>query len=320
MKKAFCTISTYSHLYKSLALAQSVQAHQPDVAFNLLITDRTHLSPNEIDVPNIKVYTLAKMLHLPMAKEIMTRYKNKPDRLRWSLKPILLQYLLTKEKYDTVVYGDNDLYFYQPFNFLFNDLKTHAILLNPHWRIYEVAQIGWLECNFKEGLYNAGFIGVNQQAIPTLQWWAKACEHECKRRPKRGLFDDQKYLDLVPIIEPTAKIIRHQGCNVAYWNITECKRTLVNKDILINEKYPIIFIHFALTTLQAIQEKEDPLLISFLEEYLAALKKRNPKFTIPTRPKKTWYYQYYERVRWSFNKRMKKYFFFTKKVALLFLR
>jgi hypothetical protein len=126
------------------------------------------------------------------------------------------------------------------------------------------------------GLYNAGFVAVNKFALSTLEWWANACLYRCEKNAWRGLFDDQKYLDLVPIIEPKTLVLNHQGCNVAEWNREVCKRSINQSgNVLINEKWPVIFIHFNKTTIQCFLNKEDELLKDYFYEYISLLKKHN---------------------------------------------
>jgi hypothetical protein len=152
-------------------------------------------------------------------------------------------------------------------------LNTHSFLLTPHYYQNDPNQNqNWLEANFRIGLYNAGFVGANKTALNTLQWWADCCLYRCEKNSFRGMFDDQKYLDIVPIIEPTALILRHKGCNVAGWNAVICRREIVDHRVLIDGKYDIVFIHFNENTIREIVKGSDGILFNYYRTYIETLK------------------------------------------------
>jgi hypothetical protein len=78
-------------------------------------------------------------------------------------------------------------------------------------------------------------------------------------------------------------IVNHKGCNVSNWNRVECKRTLVDGKTLINEAFPIVFIHFTQATINYIVSGEDLLLKPHLESYLNTLSKYKPQTDINTK-------------------------------------
>ena len=247
-KRAICSITTKSHWYKSLALAESIHQIDASIVFCLLTVDASKEELNEVKYTKgkINMYVLNDILFNKTAKKIAQKYQSKTDYLRWSLKSILLLHLLQNENYERLFYCDNDIYFCNDFSFLMEDLAHHTVLLTPHYYCFdaEKKQI-WLEANFRCGLYNAGFIGVNKNAINVLLWWAKCCLYRCERKYTHGLFVDQKFLDLFPIIEPKTKIVRHKGCNVAYWNVLQNERQLVDNQVVI-EKSILLFLYILL--------------------------------------------------------------------------
>lgn len=271
----FCTISTYSHLFKVFALAESIQQQGQPFLLHVLITDSTA----KIDFPNCRFWEIDEVSITDTSKEIIAKYKKQADKFRWSMKPVFLSYLLSTTT-DSVIYLDNDLYFFSEYQFLFDLLNKHSFLLTPHhYKRNPKAQQNWLEANFRVGLYNAGFIGANKTALPTLQWWADCCLYRCEKNFWRGLFDDQKYLDLVPIIDETAHVIRHKGCNVAAWNSEVNHRSLANNEIRIGESFPLVFVHFNAFTIREIVEGRDTLLHPFFIEYEKALNKHKLSLT-----------------------------------------
>ena len=159
------------------------------------------------------------------------------------------------------------------FSFLFELLSKHSFILTPHhYKSDPNENQNWLEANFRIGLYNAGFVGANKDAIKTLQWWADCCLYRCEKNSFRGLFDDQKYLDIIPIIEESAHIIRHKGRNVAGWNTEICRRQIVNYRVMIDGKFDIVFIHFNENTIREIVRGSDFILFNHYHAYVSALK------------------------------------------------
>jgi hypothetical protein len=266
----FCTITTADHLFKTLALHDSLMALSGDAYLHVLCVDEL---PSDLPSGNIAFYKPHDMLHLPSASTIIAKYSASKDKLRWSLKPVFLRFLLEKTA-DKAVYVDNDIYFYGDYSFLFELLDTYDFLLTPHnYPRDPNKDQNWLEANFRVGLYNAGFVGVNKGAIKDLGWWAACCAYRCEKNPLRGMFDDQKYLDLIPVMNEKAHIVRHKGCNVAEWNKAVISRTERDGKVILDGQYPLVFIHFNGTTVRAIEMGEEPLLKKHLDLYVANLKK-----------------------------------------------
>ena len=265
----FCTITTASHMYKTYALAESLSATGNNM-LHVLVID----GGKDYSFTDCKFYDLHDIRESQIGQQIIGKYKNEKDKLRWSLKPVFMKHLMQQGASDKIIYLDNDLFFYFDSNFLFELLDKHSFLLTPHYyKNNPKRDQNWFEANFRVGLYNAGFVGASDKAIDTLQWWADCCAYRCEKSAIRGLFDDQKYLDLVPVLEETAHIVRHKGCNVAGWNTEVCKREIVEGQVLIDGKYPVVFIHFNDTAIREIVEGDDTILMNYYRNYVRTLKK-----------------------------------------------
>jgi lipopolysaccharide biosynthesis glycosyltransferase len=195
---------------------------------------------------------------------------------------VLLKYLIKELNYQKALYLDCDLFFYNSFDFLFEKLNDSRAILTPHWRSTDpnMDSINFQDL-LQDGLYNGGFIGVNKEAIEILDWWAMVCEYSCVKQKEKGYFDDQGYLNILPVKFDAVEIIKHRGCNLASWNQLECKRTLNEKgEVLINNNYPVVFIHFTDGTIKAILNGEDSLLKPHLEKYSLTVSKYNPAFDL----------------------------------------
>lgn len=268
----FCTVSTANHLYKTFALAESLEQGSL-FTLHVLVTD----SNREYKFPNCVFYKLTDTENFGSAVQVISKYKTNADKLRWCMKPVFMQFLLDKHV-GKIIYLDNDLFFYHDYNFLFDLLNAHSILLTPHYyKNNPNKEQNWFEANFRVGLYNAGFVGASKNAIKTLRWWADSCLYRCEKNAFRGLFDDQKYLDLVPVMDENAHVLRHKGCNVAGWNQELCLRSILKGEVMIDGKFPIVFVHFNATTIREILNGSDNLLLAHFEKYFAALKKHKPE-------------------------------------------
>jgi len=270
----FCTISTHDHAYKVFALCESLRLVNPAFTLHALFVDKL---PDSSPFAQLKLYPLEALNEAGLGADIIEKYTSTSDKLRWSLKPVFLKKLLVSQSLYAVIYLDNDLCFFEDYTFLFELLNTHTFLLTPHH--YERSpyhQQNMLEANFRVGLYNAGFVGANKEAIQTLDWWASCCLYRCEKNALRGTFDDQKYLDLIPIIDEKAHIVRHLGCNLAEWNEAVLSRTMREGKVFINDVFPVVFIHFNQTTIRAIIQGRDALLKPYFENYVQFLKKYKP--------------------------------------------
>lgn len=281
MKYNFCTITTISHLYKTRALICSVKK-LIDATFYVMVVD------GKIPVFDDATYLDLSFFKSEIGLTILKKYKDKPDKLRWALKPVFLSALLA-EHCDKIIYTDNDICFFSSPSFLFDKLSESNVLLTPHNYSFDSTknQI-WFEANFWVGLYNAGFIAASKKGLPALNWWAQCCAYNVKRAPWRGLFDDQKYLDLMPVVFENVEVLKHKGCNVAGWNLENNIRIKNSEIVVIDPDFPIVFIHFTKLFFQNIKNGKDDLLRSYCDEYVALLTQFNPSFRLSSQLKNKW--------------------------------
>jgi len=198
---------------------------------------------------------------------ICRKYADSKDKTRWSLKPILMKHLIAHKECDHVIYVDSDVCFFRDPTELSNMLGSGSILLTPHWRPKkpEADPRGFCT-NFKDGLFNAGCVVASKRGLPALEWWADACLFACEHTYSKGLFADQKYLDLLPIYFEDIIICRHRGYNLADWN--EHLRTADetgHRDV--PDRWPVSMVHFTQNTIANIESMADPILEPYLKKY-----------------------------------------------------
>ncbi len=292
MKTAICTISTRSHIFKVQALYQSLLPFYEGSFFCLLIDAEKQTADNQ--------FTTHDLNDLISEESQALKMKYKGDKLRWALKSNYLK-LLINNGFDRVLYVDNDIYFYDSPQFLFEKLKEKSFLLTPHFYPSNPKKDqNWLEANFRVGLFNAGFIGVSKSGIEILDWWTNCCLYNVKKSFWRGLFDDQKYLDLVPVKFDNVEIVKHRGCNLAGWNSDESVVLKAENEHFLIQNERLIFIHFTPLSIEKFS-KTGSILFPLCQKYLTSLKLNKVDFQFEsskwTLNSLTSYFYY---LRWKF--------------------
>jgi hypothetical protein len=98
------------------------------------------------------------------------------------------------------------------------------------------------------GTYNLGFIGIRRcdETGRILDWWEQRCIELGFSEGRTGLFVDQKWMNLAPGMFPGVAILRHAGCNMAYWNLHErWLSTESDGRYIVNGEAALCFFHFS---------------------------------------------------------------------------
>ncbi|MEA2718879.1 MAG: hypothetical protein QOJ39_743, partial [Candidatus Eremiobacteraeota bacterium] len=149
-------------------------------------------------------------------------YSYDVTELSTAVKPFVLRHLLQRG-YDRAFYFDPDIEVYARLDPVTSPLANADVVLTPHTT--EKIPLDGRQPDelvlLRAGAYNLGFIGVARTAaaLEMLDWWAERLERFCVNDVGEGLFTDQKWIDLVPGMVERVAIVRHRGCNVAYWNL-----------------------------------------------------------------------------------------------------
>lgn len=186
-------------------------------------------------------------IDIPEKKKMLFRYTIL--ELNTAIKPFVFKTFFEKLGYDRVIYMDPDIYVYDEMKDVDALLDEGAeIILTPHFTGL------WPEDDklpnevsiMQAGVYNLGFLALakGQNSMKMLDWWGKKLERQCIVSVETGIFVDQKWMDLVPGLFNNVSILRNEGYNVAYWNLSH--RTASKK----GEKYyfndtPLIFFHYS---------------------------------------------------------------------------
>lgn len=266
--RTFCTIITSNYLPYAITLHNSLKRIKGHETLHILIADTQNPKVSKEDHPGIHLIYCNELYTKPFADRIFEKYQNqKEDYLRWALKPVLLRYLLDKG-FEKVIYTDCDICFFSNYDFLFDSLNNHGVLLSPSRTTSDpfLHEDEFLS-GYKYGQFNGGFIGVTNRGIQMLDWWANCCIYKMEINFEAGLFVDQKYLDAAPVLFSNVGIVEHRGCNIAFWNQHECKRIRKGNQTFINGTYPIVFIHFTNKYIPELLEGNDSDIYPYYLEY-----------------------------------------------------
>jgi len=278
-KNSIFTIATPSHLADALTALRSAKKYNRNVDCCLLYMDMEC----PYNIKSINVITLKDIED--SYKRLYLKYTNSNDSIRWSLKPVVSLYLLNF--YQKTIYIDTDIYFVNNWNFLYDEI--HQMILTPHYRcakaVYDLDSSSEhynpqacvksrLYIDMTNGYFNAGFFGASKLALEPLRFWANCCYNKCEKNLKLGLYDDQKYLDIIYMMKDQfedIKQIKNYGLNVAQWNVgintldlhienLEKNKIWINKNLL-------IFLHLSKSSFQYMDDNKKFIFNYFMSKY-----------------------------------------------------
>lgn len=237
----FFTSICSNYLPKAMALAESVKAHCADARFVLCLVER-EVPEVAKAFPHFDEIILAKDAGWANFDSVMFRHSI--VEASTAVKPRFALHLL--ERYPDqrkVVYLDPDVLVYSEFEELEAILDTESIALCPH--LLRPGNIDMEMSSLAHGSYNLGFFAVSRSpnADAFLNWWAERLYHFCYDDKSRGIFTDQKWIDLAPIFFDV-RVLKHHGYDFATWSLLGSDLREVDGRYVVNGD-PLRFIHFS---------------------------------------------------------------------------
>jgi len=245
-KLAICTIIAKNYLSFARVLTDSFLEHNPGGKVFVLLVDKVD---GYFD-PHLEKFHLVTMdeLGIPEMEQILFQY-NVVEACT-GLKPYFLDYLFNKYNLRKLAYFDPDILITANLNELAELLDEYSVILTPHMLEpiplndqHKPREIDLLHV----GTYNLGFIALadNPTAMKLLRWWHERLSKMCVWvDPSRVLFNDQKWIDLVPGYFDGVCILRDPCYNVAYWNLQSRQVELNEGKVKVNG-HPLKFFHFS---------------------------------------------------------------------------
>jgi len=244
MTVCIATIVSGNYLSYATVLRDSVALHAPDARFAVLVVDR---QTPELDAAIARAgldATYAHELGLPDFEQVA--FKFDVVELNTALKPTFLKRLLASGA-DRAFYIDPDIRLFAPPAPIMEALDSSEIVLTPHALAPVMDGKRPSDIDFlRNGTFNLGFVAVRAgpQSRAFLDWWESRCLAMGFNDFTFGVFVDQKWVDLAPSYFDSVRILRHPGCNVAYWNLHERRVESGPAGWTCNGQ-PLVFFHFS---------------------------------------------------------------------------
>jgi glycosyltransferase involved in cell wall biosynthesis len=218
-KASVFTIISLNYGAFARTLMESLRATHPEWDRYVLVVDR---SETLTDIGGELFSTvMVEDLPLPRKKEFLFRYG--VMELNTAVKPWMFAHLRGLG-YRHVVYLDPDILVTDRLADIERLLEEGATgVLLPHLTapIDDGRHPAELDI-VRSGTYNLGFLalGDTQATAPFIEWWKSKLEFDAASDVERGLFTDQKWMDLVPGLFEGFAVVRDAGYDVAYWNLS----------------------------------------------------------------------------------------------------
>jgi len=244
VKTAFATIVSPNYLAYARVLGDSLACHAPEAQFHVLVVNRPDAEVAAAVGATGLQATYATELGLADFEHLA--YKYDLVELNTALKPSFLKSLFA-QGFDQVVYLDPDICLYQAPSPILEALQGAEIVLIPHSLSPAMDGLRPSDIDFlRTGTFNLGFLALRRgsQSFALLDWWEKRCLSHGFNDPGFGTFVDQKWMDLAPCYFESVHVLKHAGCNVAYWNLHERAVQGDGGQYLVNGA-PLVFFHFS---------------------------------------------------------------------------
>jgi len=243
----FFTIVSRNYLAYALTLMQSVAARHPDSKRYLCLADERADDP-ALDSDLFETVTIDQ-LGLPDFEAFVFRYDIM--ELNTAVKPYMFEWLRMRHPQAGLVYLDPDIYVLRPLDDVARAFEDGKLaVLTPHLNapLPDDGKFPTELSLMRTGVYNCGFVAINAahpQSAALIEWWSRKLEFDCFVDLEAGLFTDQKWMDMAPALFPDVAVLRHDGYNVAYWNLVSRPIARAEDGGYTANGVPLVFAHFS---------------------------------------------------------------------------
>ena len=205
---------------KVRTLFESIGRHHPEWSLHWALPDEVRS-----DVDKRRDVTIHSLADLEIPEWRGWAFCHDIQELATAIKGFALKHLLQGEETRHVIYLDPDIVLFSRLDDVLEALEHSSIVLTPHQIEPERTLDAIMDneiCSLKHGIYNLGFLGVANSEVGRAfaDWWCKRLYHFCRADIGKGLFTDQRWIDLVPAFFEDVAIMRTPRHNVAPWNLT----------------------------------------------------------------------------------------------------
>jgi hypothetical protein len=247
MKVAVYTSFAVNYFAKARALAASLQRVAPHFDLYGLVCDNAeHEALRQAD--GFKdIWFVHEYPHEQIHQWI---FKHNIMELSTAGKGWVLERLLDAG-YDYVFYLDPDCWVFEDLGILIDMLPDgKSVSVVPHTLHpadcddeIEVVELSSL----KHGIFNLGYLLVknDDNGRRFARWWADRLHENCTDDFSRGLFTDQRWIDLAVGYFDFIDICRHPGVDVASWNVRHRDIRRTGENTYTIDGLPLVFYHFS---------------------------------------------------------------------------
>lgn len=240
----FFTIVAKNYFAYANTLCESIKSIHPESNIYIAVSDEID-SPEYGDFTKFDVINI-RQLNLPEFEKFCFRYD--VMELSTAIKPYVFKWIFENTNAENVIYLDPDILVLSRLDKVTEILDSgSSVVITPH--ITNRVDDGMHpdeSTMLKVGVFNLGFIAISSSkpGYEVVNWWADRLERGAVNDLSKGLFTDQKWVDLVPCLFSNIAILRDPGFNVAYWNLHE-RVISFEDDIWHANGEPIKFFHFS---------------------------------------------------------------------------
>lgn len=241
------TCAAANYLPKVRVLFDSVRKFHPDWKLHLALADQL---PSDESLPNCCADEIHVISDLDIPQWQAWTFCHSLVELATAIKPFMLRRLLARSDCDATIYLDPDVVVFSQLEDIIESLKTVDILLTPHQTSAATTVGGMIAeelCTLQHGVFNLGFVAVASRkgGRNFADWWARRTYHFCREDIPNGIYTDQRWIDLAPVIFPSLSILRSSRFNVAPWNLSSRQLNGSVPDALVVDGQPLGFFHFS---------------------------------------------------------------------------
>lgn len=240
----FTTVMTASYLPQATVMAKSIKKQIPLCKVIVCLVEEK--IPDAVKNSCFDEVVLAKNLGFPDFYRFIFQY-NQFEGANACKAQLLIYLLRTYQNYDCFIFLDSDTKVFGPFDEMIESFKENEIIISPHFiHVNPQKPFYYLGTIQKSGIFNTGLFAIKRgrRSDQFLRWWADLLLKYCYKDSQKGLWNEQKWLDLA--LGPFDFYIQKDpGYNVGPWNFHERLLTLTdNGSYLVNGR-PLRLFHFS---------------------------------------------------------------------------